>query len=73
MTYHDDFTLSAALLEQGSLEQLSTQGLGALPAAAGGASSIRIKKCCSRSFTCVTTLHMPWSGRYSASAQTLPQ
>ena len=31
MTYHDDFTLSAALLEQGSLEQLSTQGLGALP------------------------------------------
>ena len=26
MTYHDDFTLSAALLEQ-----LSTQGLGALP------------------------------------------
>ena len=32
MTCHDDFTLSAALLEQGSLEQLSTQGLGALPA-----------------------------------------
>ena len=31
MTYQDDFTLSAALLEQGSLEQLSTQGLGALP------------------------------------------
>ena len=31
MTYHDDFTLSAALSEQGSLEQLSTQGLGALP------------------------------------------
>ena len=31
MTCHDDFTLSAALLEQGSLEQLSTQGLGALP------------------------------------------
>ena len=30
MTYQDDFTLSAALLEQGSLEQLSTQGLGAL-------------------------------------------
>ena len=31
MTYQDDFTLSAALSEQGSLEQLSTQGLGALP------------------------------------------
>ena len=31
MTYQDDFTLSTALLEQGSLEQLSTQGLGALP------------------------------------------
>ena len=31
MTYHDDFILSAALLDQGSLEQLSTQGLGALP------------------------------------------
>ena len=31
MTYQDDFTLSAALLDQGSLEQLSPQGLGALP------------------------------------------
>ena len=31
MTYQDDFTLSAALLAQGSLEQLSAQGLGALP------------------------------------------
>ena len=31
MTYQDDFTLSEALLEQGSSEQLSTQGLGALP------------------------------------------
>ena len=31
MTYHDDFTLSAALLDQAFLEQLSTQGLGNLP------------------------------------------
>ncbi len=31
MTYHDDFTLSASLLEQRFLEQLTTQGLDALP------------------------------------------
>ena len=31
MTYQDDFTLSAALTDQAFLEQLSTQGLGALP------------------------------------------
>ena len=32
MTHHDDFTLSAPLLDHTFLEQLSTQGLGALPA-----------------------------------------